>query len=49
MVLITSLCVVELYVFFINFNKGAADIVSYDLDDQNRFALFKTTKILIQF
>ena len=28
MVLIKSLCVVELYSFFMNFNKGAADIVS---------------------
>ena len=27
--LITSLCVVELYFFFLNFNKGAADIVSW--------------------
>ena len=28
MVLITSLCVVELYLFFMNFNQEAADIVS---------------------
>ena len=52
MVLITSSCVVELYFFFMNFNKGAADIVYYDLEVQNRahaqsnlrIALFKMTK-----
>ena len=53
MVLITGLCVVELYFFFMNFNKGAADIVLDDLEFKSvrmrranfsRFALFKTTK-----
>ena len=32
MVLITSLCVVELYLFFMNFNQEAADIVLDDLE-----------------
>ena len=34
MVLITSLCVVEPFFFFMNFNEFVADIVFYDLEVQ---------------